>query len=91
MVVGAGMAGASVAAELSERLSVVVVEAAASGEEHSTGRSAAAFLPSYGSAGVRALDRRARARFGVECRRRCSRCRRGPSMYDSSSARVSRS
>ncbi|WP_308112746.1 NAD(P)/FAD-dependent oxidoreductase [Streptomyces parvulus] len=57
VVVGAGMAGASVAAELAERLSVVVVEAAASGEEHSTGRSAAAFLPSYGSAGVRALTR----------------------------------
>ncbi|MFF4053310.1 NAD(P)/FAD-dependent oxidoreductase [Streptomyces chartreusis] len=57
VVVGAGIAGASVAAELSERLSVVVVEAAASGEEHSTGRSAAAFLPSYGSASVRALTR----------------------------------
>lgn len=57
VVVGAGMAGASVAAELSQRLSVVVVEAAASGEEHSTGRSAAAFLPSYGSAWVRALTR----------------------------------
>ncbi|MGW4952960.1 NAD(P)/FAD-dependent oxidoreductase [Streptomyces parvulus] len=63
VVVGAGMAGASVAAELSERLSVVVVEAAASGEEHSTGRSAAAFLPSYGSAGVRALTRASRPLF----------------------------
>ncbi|MFJ6076350.1 NAD(P)/FAD-dependent oxidoreductase [Streptomyces sp. NPDC093065] len=57
VVVGAGMAGASVAAELSERLSVVMVETAASGEEHSTGRSAAAFLPSYGSPWVRALTR----------------------------------
>ncbi|PSM38963.1 hypothetical protein C6Y14_33590 [Streptomyces dioscori] len=54
------MAGASVAAELSKRLSVVVVEAAASGEEHSTGRSAAAFLPSYGSAWVRALTEASR-------------------------------
>ncbi|MFG2514017.1 NAD(P)/FAD-dependent oxidoreductase [Streptomyces sp. NPDC048584] len=60
VVVGAGMAGASVAAELSERLSVVVVEAAASGEEHSTGRTAAAFLPSYGGASVRALTRASR-------------------------------
>jgi D-arginine dehydrogenase len=60
VVVGAGMAGASIAAELSERLSVVVVEAAASGEEHSTGRSAAAYLPSYGSAWVRALTEASR-------------------------------
>ncbi|RII09638.1 N-methyltryptophan oxidase [Streptomyces sp. YIM 130001] len=72
VVVGAGMAGASVAAELSDRLSVVVVEAAASGEEHSTGRSAAALLPSYGSPVVRALTRASRplhesraAEFGV--------------------------
>ncbi len=63
VVVGAGMAGASIAAELSERLSVVVVEAAASGEEHSTGRSAAAYLPSYGSAWVRALTEASRPLF----------------------------
>lgn len=54
-VIGGGMAGASVAAQLSGRRSVVVAEAAAAPGEHSTGRSAAAFLPSYGGPVIRAL------------------------------------
>lgn len=55
VVVGAGMAGASVAAELAARVSVIVVEAESAAGMHSTGRSAASFLPSYGGETVRAL------------------------------------
>lgn len=47
IVVGAGMAGTSVAAELSERCSVVLIERESHPAMHSTGRSAASFIPSY--------------------------------------------
>lgn len=47
IVVGAGMAGASVAAELSKRLRVVLIERESQPGVHSTGRSAASFIPSY--------------------------------------------
>ncbi|MEU4674419.1 FAD-binding oxidoreductase [Amycolatopsis sp. NPDC023774] len=63
VVVGAGMAGASVAAELASRVSVVLVEAEYSPAVHSTGRSAAAFLPSYGGAVVRALTAASRSLY----------------------------
>jgi D-arginine dehydrogenase len=54
-VVGAGMAGASVAAEIARERSVIVLEAEDVAGRHSTGRSAASYLPSYGSGPVRAL------------------------------------
>ncbi|MGB3375957.1 MAG: FAD-binding oxidoreductase [Microbacterium sp.] len=54
-VIGGGMGGASVAAELAATLSVALVEAESAAGEHSTGRSAAAFLPSYGGPVVRQL------------------------------------
>jgi D-arginine dehydrogenase len=55
VVVGAGMAGASVAAEIARERSVIVLEAEEVAGRHSTGRSAASYLPSYGSGPVRAL------------------------------------
>ena len=48
-VIGAGIAGASVARELSRTHRVILVEAESQPGYHSTGRSAAAFIPSYGA------------------------------------------
>lgn len=62
-VIGGGMGGASVAAELAANLSVVLVEAESSAGAHSTGRSAAAFLPSYGGPVVRQLTAASRALY----------------------------
>jgi D-arginine dehydrogenase len=60
LVIGAGIAGASVAAHLAESRDVILVE----GEErpgfHSTGRSAALFTEIYGNATIRALTRASR-------------------------------
>ena len=47
IVVGAGIAGTSVAAELSVHSSVVLIERESHPAIHSTGRSAATFIPSY--------------------------------------------
>jgi D-arginine dehydrogenase len=59
-IIGAGIAGASVAAVLAESLSVVVVECEAFPGMHSTGRSAALFSEIYGGEAVRALSRASR-------------------------------
>ena len=48
IVIGAGMSGASVAAGLAEHGSVLLIERESQPGYHSTGRSAAAFIPSYG-------------------------------------------
>ena len=56
-VIGGGMAGVSVAAELAAHVRVVLVEMEAQPGRHSTGRSAAIFAPSYGPAPIRALTR----------------------------------
>ena len=48
IVVGAGMAGASVAAEASSHARVLLLEREEQPGYHATGRSAAAFIPSYG-------------------------------------------
>lgn len=48
VVIGAGIAGASVAAELAAVTDVMLVEAEAQPAYHATGRSAAMFAPSYG-------------------------------------------
>ena len=51
-VIGAGMAGASLAAELAPHASVLVVEAEATPGYHATGRSAAFWEECYGGPGV---------------------------------------
>ena len=48
IIIGAGMAGASVAAEVSGGARVLLLEREEQPGYHSTGRSAAAFIPSYG-------------------------------------------
>ncbi|PLW69911.1 FAD-binding oxidoreductase [Seongchinamella sediminis] len=48
IIVGAGMAGASIAGELSGQARVLLLEREEQPGYHSTGRSAAAFIPSYG-------------------------------------------
>jgi D-arginine dehydrogenase len=63
-VVGAGIAGASVAAELAALGSrVVLLEREAQPGYHTTGRSAALFTVSYGPPVIRALSRASRAGF----------------------------
>ena len=54
-IVGAGMAGASLAAELARHGSVAVLEAEAAPGYHATGRSAAFWTESYGGPGVQPL------------------------------------
>jgi D-arginine dehydrogenase len=61
-VIGAGIAGASVAAVLAERgATVVVLEREAAPGTHTTGRSAAVFTESYGNPVVRRLTMASRA------------------------------
>ncbi|MBT3556306.1 MAG: FAD-binding oxidoreductase [Rhodospirillales bacterium] len=55
LVIGAGIAGASAAARLSQHGSVIVLERESQPGYHTTGRSAATFEPSYGSHDVRKL------------------------------------
>src|SRR5215472_9915080 len=63
-VVGGGIAGIGVAAELSgDGASIVVLEQENRLGRHSSGRSAAAFLESYGSPAIRALTRASRPLF----------------------------
>ncbi|MBL8362906.1 MAG: FAD-binding oxidoreductase [Rubrivivax sp.] len=61
LVIGAGIAGASVGWRLAGRRSVMLVERELQPGLHSTGRSAAMFMESYGPAGVRALTRASRS------------------------------
>ena len=61
LVVGAGIAGASIAHFLAPRARVVVLEREAHPGYHSTGRSAALFSETYGTPQVRALSRASRA------------------------------
>jgi D-arginine dehydrogenase len=57
IVIGAGIGGASIAYWLSKQARVVVLESEAQPGYHSTGRSAALFMESYGPDQVRALTR----------------------------------
>ena len=59
-IVGGGMAGASVAFRLSASARVVLLERESQPGYHTTGRSAAMFMESYGPPGVRALTRASR-------------------------------
>src|ERR1700753_2712605 len=60
IVIGAGIAGASGAAELAKDLRVIVLEREEFPGYHSTGRSAALFSEIYGNSVVRALSRASR-------------------------------
>src|SRR5262249_52781167 len=65
-VVGGGIAGIGVAAELSlDGRSIAVLEQEDGLARHSSGRSAAAFLESYGSPAIRALTRAAPPHFAA--------------------------
>lgn len=57
IVIGAGIGGASIAYWLSQRARVIVLEGESQPGYHSTGRSAALFMESYGPDQVRALTR----------------------------------
>lgn len=59
-IVGAGIAGASLAYRLAPQAKVLLLEAEIQPGLHSTGRSAAMFMESYGPAQVRALTRASR-------------------------------
>jgi D-arginine dehydrogenase len=61
IVIGAGMAGASVGYELSRSGTVLVLERESAPGYHATGRSAAMFTEAYGNATVRALTCASRA------------------------------
>ena len=63
VVVGGGIAGVSVAANLAATLKVVVLERESHPGLHSTGRSAAVFSEIYGGKAVRALSRGSREFF----------------------------
>lgn len=63
LIVGAGIAGASIAAFLAPTHRVVLLEAESQPGYHSTGRSAAMFMESYGTPTIRALTRASRAFF----------------------------
>lgn len=63
VVIGAGMAGASIAYELALSGRVCVIEGEATPGLHATGRSAALFAPSYGGREIRILTRASRSFF----------------------------
>jgi D-arginine dehydrogenase len=63
IVVGAGIAGASIAYELAPSGSVCLIEAESRPGFHATGRSAALFAPTYGGREIRAVTRASRAFF----------------------------
>ncbi|MBO6824607.1 MAG: FAD-binding oxidoreductase [Sneathiella sp.] len=56
VIIGGGMAGVSLAAELSREASVLVLEMEANIGYHSTGRSAAIYIKNYGNKTLRALN-----------------------------------
>ena len=63
IVIGAGIAGASVAAHLASTHRVAICEMEERPGYHTTGRSAAAYEPNYGPPPILALTRAARAHF----------------------------
>ena len=63
VVIGAGIAGASVAYELADSGSVMLLERESMPGYHATGRSAALYAPIYGPAPIRALTRASGAFF----------------------------
>ena len=75
-IVGAGIAGAGLAADLAGDFDVVLIEQESRPGYHSTGRSAAIFIQNYGNAAIRALSRASLPLFSPSRTRRCfhSRC-----------------
>lgn len=65
LIIGAGMAGVSLASELAGHARVVLIERETRGAYHATGRSAAIFTPNYGNTTVRALSRASGAFFNT--------------------------
>jgi D-arginine dehydrogenase len=63
VVIGGGIAGVSVAAELATSAAVILLEAETALAHHTTGRSAAMYLPGYGNAVVRTLTLASRVDF----------------------------
>lgn len=63
VVVGGGIAGVSVADELAADASVLLVEREGELARHSTGRSAASYIPGHGDVATRALIAASRGRF----------------------------
>jgi D-arginine dehydrogenase len=63
VIIGAGIAGASVAADLARTRNVLLIEREDVAGYHSTGRSAALFSEIYGNSAVRALSRASRDFF----------------------------
>jgi len=63
IVIGAGIAGASVAAHLAADLKVLILEMEDRPGYHTTGRSAATYEPNYGPAPMKALTRASRREF----------------------------
>jgi D-arginine dehydrogenase len=63
IVIGAGIAGASVAASLADSANVILLEREHQPGYHATGRSAAYFAPSYGNATVQLLSKASRDFF----------------------------
>lgn len=66
VVIGAGIAGASVAFALAEKASVLLLEREDQPGYHTTGRSAAVFAPAYGNLPIRRLTAASRA-FYDDC------------------------
>ena len=64
-IIGAGIAGASVAARLADGASVLLLEMETQPGYHTTGRSAAMFAPVYGPSQIRALTRASTAFFAT--------------------------
>ena len=60
LVIGAGIAGSSVAAHLAERNATIILEMEERAGYHTTGRSAAVYEPNYGPRAIRALTRAGR-------------------------------
>jgi len=63
LVIGSGIAGASIACELAAHARVIVAEQESRPDYHTSGRSAAMYIESYGNAPVRALTAASRALF----------------------------
>ena len=63
VVIGGGIAGVSIAGELSHDHDVVLLEAEETLAHHTTGRSAAVLLPGYGNKVVRELTQRSIALY----------------------------
>lgn len=63
LIIGAGIAGASIAAQLGNEHSIKILDMEDSAGFHSTGRSAALFTENYGSRLIRELTRESRSFF----------------------------